>query len=274
MKKIVLLFFILITLKSLYSKTIDEIVNGFISAKMVQYEHIGRGSTKSELYQDYKLLVEMASVEKLLELSTHENPIVRCYAGWGLIDKKYENLESVFEDFLNNDAKILTQRNDILDDDKLSDEFYHRYWNFVENKSEDKMLFNLDSIILSNQNADWLLISRALENRIYPRSYHKQIEHLAFDQHDFSALFYLSNWYKAEYKEQLKIGLVEYLKSTNFKDVGVTPYFQVINELFKFNDKEIEKIIVDKLRKDTQWKFEKQRFLDLLNDNSLYEEVE
>ena len=45
----------------------------------------------------------------------------------------------------------------------------------------------------------------------------------------------------------------------------------MIEELLKYNDEEIEQIIVEKLRKDKHWEFERQRFVNLLHDNSIYE---
>ena len=45
----------------------------------------------------------------------------------------------------------------------------------------------------------------------------------------------------------------------------------MIGELLKFKDEEIEQIIVEKLRKDKHWEFDKQRFVNLLHDNSIYE---
>lgn len=71
--------------------------------------------------------------------------------------------------------------------------------------------------------------------------------------------------------EKLKPSLIKYLQTTDFKNVGVTPYYQVIEELLKYNDEEIEQIIVEKLRKDKHWEFERQRFVNLLHDNSIYE---
>ena len=257
----------------LYSQTIDEITKQFIATNEVQYEYIGFGSTKSRIYKDYLILTEIADINELVLLTNHPNAVVKCYAGWGLIDKKYPKLDSIYETYLNNDTEVMTYRIDLKSIDNLSSQFYHRYWNSLsfKDKAIDLILTKLDSITLYNPNSDWLLIRRALENRIYKKKFNKQIEYLAFEKNNRDAIFYLSNWYKAEYVDKLKPALIEYLQKTEFRQVGVTPYYQVIEELLKFRDEDVEIIIVEKLRKDQHWRCEKQRFIELLHDNSIYE---
>jgi hypothetical protein len=273
MRQIFTLIWFLILSGFSYSQSVDEIVKQFISTNEVQYEHIGFGSTKSKLYHDYLTLTQIADNNELIKLTNHNNAVVRCYAGWALIDRKYFRLDSIYQSFLNNDAEVTTYSIDIKGNDNISSEFYHRYWNSLDfkDKAKDSVLFKLDSLTLYNANSDWLLILRALDNRIYAKSYNKQIEFLAFEKNNRQAIFYLSNWYKADYVEKLKPALIKYFQTTDFKNVGVTPYYQVIEELLKYKDEEIEQIIVEKLRKDKHWEFERQRFVNLLHDNSIYE---
>lgn len=273
MKYISAILFFLTVFLPISSQTIDKIVNDFISANEVQYENIGMGSQKSPLYQSFLSLKKIATNDELLQLTQHQNPIVRCYAGWALIDKKYSNLESLFENFVNNDATVLTFNIDIKNDDKISSEFYHRYWNSIDNKnkSTNPQLFKLDSIVLFNPKSDWLLVQRSLENRISPRRFNKRIEFLAFENHNIDALLYLSNWYKAEYVKKLKTGFVDYLLKTDFKKEGVSRYYSAISELLKYHDEGIERTVLNKLRQDRRWELDKTRFVDLLHDNMIYE---
>jgi hypothetical protein len=256
-----------------YSQSVDDIVKRFIATNEVQYEHIGFGASNSKLYQDYLTLTKIADNKELIKLTNHSNAVVRCYAGWALIDIKYSRLDSIYQSFLDKDAEVTTYSIDIKNNDNISSVFYHRYWNSLDfkNKAKDSVLFKLDSLTLFNSNSDWLLILRALENRIYPKTYNKQIEYLAFEKNNRDAIFYLSNWHKAEYVDKLKPALIKYLQTTDFKDVGITPYYHVIEELLKFKDEEIEQLIVEKLRNDKHWEFDKQRFVNLLHDNSIYE---
>lgn len=273
MRHIITLFFALCINGYIYSQSVDEIVNRLVATNEVQYEDVGFDSHNSKIYQDFLTLTKIAEIKELVKLIDHKNAVVRCYAGWGLIDRKYSRLDSIYLSFLNNDAEVSTYSIDIKDRVKISSEFYHRYWSSLDfkQKATDPVLIKLDSLSLYNANTDWLLISRALENRIYQRTYNKHIEYLAFNKLNIDAIFYLSNWYKAEYIERLKPVLIQYLQTTNFKTVGVTPYYHVVEELLKYKDEEINQKIVERLRKDKHWEFEKARFINLLDDNSIYE---
>jgi hypothetical protein len=94
---------------------------------------------------------------------------------------------------------------------------------------------------------------------------------LAFHEHNKSAIFYLSDWYKAEYHEELKTALIEYINKTEFEKAGVGTYYQVIFELLSFRDEKIEAVVVNKLRTEFHWENDRQRFISLLNDHGIYE---
>lgn len=273
MRYLFILLLIFSFVEQLQSQTIAEIVNRFKTAKELEFEDVGLASTKSELYQDFLKLVRLANAGTLIKLTKHESPIVRCYAGWGIIDKKYPNLAEVYVSFLENDINVDYATLDMGDRDKISSLFYHRYWNKIDykKKATDKILFTLDSISLYNPHSNWLLITRALENRIYPYSFNKQIEYLAFNKKEQSALFYLSNWFKAFYVNRLKAAFISYLNTTSFKNVGADIYYNVVNELLKFKDVNINKIIIKKLQRDKHWECDKKRFEDLLSNYGIYE---
>jgi hypothetical protein len=264
------LFFLSIT--NLKAQSVNQIVKSFIEADEVHSQRISIGY-ESPIYKNFERLIEIASIEELIELTQHDNPVVQTYAGWALIEKSYGRVAEVFSFFLKNDKEVNTYVADMKDKDYLSSIFYHRYWNSLETASreQDNTLFKMDSILLYHHNPDWLLILRALENRIYPRKFHPRIEYLAFEKLDKNALFYLSNWHKAEYRDQLKAGLIRYLQETNFKNVGVTGYYEVIRELLQFREDNINAIVVEKLRTDKHWEHQRKWFVDLLTDNSIYE---
>lgn len=254
-------------------KSVEEIVVRFIAANEVQYEHIGMGSTQSKLYQDFLILKKIARTDELTSLSKHPDAVVRCYAGWALIDRKYSRLDNIYLSFLNRDTEIFQYSVDVVSPSTVAVEFYHRYWNSLEykEKATDPLLLKLDSLTLYNEKAHWGLILRAMENRVYPRSYHKQIEYLAFDKRDIHAIYYLSNWYKAEYIDRLKPALAAYLQNTDFEDVGVDYYYKIVEQLLMFRDEGIKKIVIEKLKKDKFWKHDTQHFLDLLMNYNIFE---
>ncbi|EOZ96504.1 hypothetical protein A33Q_2274 [Indibacter alkaliphilus LW1] len=271
MKHTSLTIIILFLFNLAWSQDSDKIIKSFIQIGEVQYEYIGYN--KSELYRAFEKLRDNSDLEYLVELTTHENPIVKCYASWALADRDYPQLDKVMKSFLAKDETFTIHTMDIKDSEKLSVSFYHRYWNRLtqQEKEKDEKIQRLDSIILYSPNTDRLLTLRVLENRIYPQKYHPRIEELAFNEHNKSAIFYLSNWYKAEYHQDLKTALIEYLKDTEFKNVGVREYYQVIFELLNFRNEKTKAVVVNRLRTDLHWKNDRQRFISLLQDHSIYE---
>jgi hypothetical protein len=158
----------------------------------------------------------------------------------------------------------------------ISCELYHRYWNSVSKRgmATDKMLLQMDSIILYNDSPYWLLTTRALENRVYPSSYKSRIRQLAFEKGNRDAVYYLCNWYKADNYNDLKQALIKYLQRTDFSKTGTTDYYKTVEELLKFGGNDIEKIITQKLQKDKHWKYEEAKFRSLLEENSVVVNVD
>lgn len=271
MKHTFLTIILLLLFNLVWSQDTDKIIKRFIQADEVQYEFVGY--LKSELYQDFEKLRDNSDLEYLVELTAHKNSIVKCYASWALADRDYPQIDEVLKSFLAKDDTFTMHTADMKDFESLSVSLYHRYWNRLnpQEKEKDEKIQKLDSIILYSPNTDWLLTLRAFDNRIYPRSFHPRIEELAFDEHNQSAIFYLSNWYKAEYHQELKTALIEYLNKTEFENVGVGEYYQVILELLNFRDEKIEAVVVNKLRTDFHWENDRQRFISLLHDHSIYE---
>lgn len=254
-------------------ENLKGIVKNIAAINEVQQEHIGIGGTESENYQNFLQLKKAATTDELVNLTNDTNNVVACYASWALADKSYSNLSDIFTHFLRKDKTVKTFSGCIKSVDNISSELYHRYWNNVNDKlkATDKLLLKLDSIVLYSDNSYWLLMTRAFENRVYPASYKNRIENLAFKQGNREALFYLCNWYRADNYDNIKKSLMTYLKRTDFSTTGTTDYYRTLDELLKFRDSEIEKLIIQKLKKDKHWKSEEQKFKSLLDDYSIYE---
>lgn len=252
---------------------LKNIVDNIAKVNEVQGEHIGNAGSESENYKNFKQLKEIATTEELVQLTNNKNPAVACYAGWALADKSYKDLSSIFKKFIIHNRQVETFSGCIKSQESISSELYHRYWNNIDNtkKSTDKTLIQLDSIVLYSYNPYWLLMTRALDNRVYQEPYKKQIVFLAFEQGNRDAIFYLCNWHKAEYADEIKVSLVQYLNRTNFKNTGIIDYYKTVEELLKFKDSKIEKLVIAKMKKDRHWEMERQRFKYLLEDYYIYD---
>ena len=262
---------LIISITSVYGQSVKQIVNKISKIDEVQYEHVGIAGILSENYINFENLKKKADIDTLLKLSENENNVISCYAIWGLIDKKYSDILSILAKYINSDKKVKTFNGCIKSEDNLSNEVYNRFWNKTTNKVENKTLMSLDSLIIYNNKPYSFLLSRALKNRVYPKIYNQRIAVLAFDKENKDAIFYLSNWYKAEYINQIREALIKYLNNTDFKNIGINTYYETINELLKFNDDKLVTIILEKLNKDKSWKPAEEKFKFLLYHYSIYE---
>jgi hypothetical protein len=254
-------------------KKLSDIVARIAKINEVQSAHIGFAGVKSDNYSNFLELKKIATTDDLLILTDNRNAVVACYAGLALADRSFPDLKTIFLKFLRQKRAVTTINGCTISKDDISNELYHRYWNNVADKAKvnDKLLLQLDSIILYNDYSHWLLMVRAFKNRIYPASHKNRIEELAFKHDNREALFYLCTWYRADHYVNIKQSLITYLKKTDFKKTGISDYYRTLDELLKFKDSEIETIIVQKLKKDKHWKHEEQRFISLLGDYSIYE---
>ncbi len=138
------------------------------SVNELHFRHIGIGFEDSDQFARYEKLSASSTTKELLPLARHQNLVVRCYAAWALVDKKYEDLDALFREFLDEKEEVIVYSVCLKDSDPISSVLYHRYFNSVETpkKETDPLLIRLDNIILNNfPKADRLLIHRALENR-------------------------------------------------------------------------------------------------------------
>ncbi|MGB3181004.1 MAG: hypothetical protein WBB45_06420 [Cyclobacteriaceae bacterium] len=77
------------------------------------------------------------------------------------------------------DKKVKTISGCIKPEDYLSSEFYHRFWGKTEDKRMNPALLKPDSLIIYHRKPNWLLPTRALENRVYPKTFNQRIAILA-----------------------------------------------------------------------------------------------
>lgn len=270
MKKIILIFLLLGALQS-YCKNIDSIISDIVKVNIVQHEYIGMVGRPSENYSNYRSLCLYADTNKLVELLNHENNVVVCYASWGLIQKKYSQLPSIFRMFLDSDKIVKRQSGCILSEDSMSSIFYHRFWNSISNKANDGDLIEMDNMILSETNPYWLLLGRALENRVYSKSQCMRIADLAFGKDYDVAANYLSNWYKADYKDELKSYYLNKLDDDEtISDLSI--YYSTVKNLLSFNDPLIREKVIKRLEENQEWNtlFSAEQMNGLLMEYHIY----
>lgn len=273
--KIALLSITVLTLSFTTScgQTTTEIVDEIAERNLVEHEIVGFSAQRSENYKNFEKLKKTANLFSLVELTAHRNSVVSCYAAWALIDKGYSDLPSIFSQFLKTDRSVETFSGCIMSTDNLSSSFYSRFWHQTKDKKGNQILQTLDSLIIYDNRPGWHLLERALKNRLYPRRYNQRIATLAFEEGYTDAISYLSNWYKAEYKEEIQQVLIKRLLNTEFSNLDVNIYYETVAELLDHNDDNIKQVVMEKLRDDRNWENDKEKFLILFKQHSIHERM-
>jgi hypothetical protein len=270
MKNFLLIFLIFLSTNSC-SQNLDGLICDISDSNIVEYEHVGIGGWIGQNYRNFEELSKKANINQLKELLNHENPVVTCYSSWALIEKEYENLPEIFQILIEDNREVKTHSGCIISRDNLASEFYHRYWNSVQMSSgKDEVLFELDKIVLKLENPDWLLLKRALDNRVYNEEFKNIIYNLGFEKNYKEAIFYLCNWHRSEYNYELQLFIIEELKKTEFKGTNSSTYYKYFDELIKFKNKDVNDFILHKYRTDKPNINEIENFKSLLERNNLF----
>ena len=74
------------------NKNVDSLIAGIIKTDYVYEKHIGIAGMYPEQYARFERLTELIDQREMLELTKHENPIIRVYAFKGLFLEKSKYL--------------------------------------------------------------------------------------------------------------------------------------------------------------------------------------
>jgi len=203
-------------------KDVPTLVDSIAKENIVECEVVGITGSPSSIYKEFERLKTNASKEELFQLMNHDSLAVVSYSSYALIDRNIIAPSKLLERFVNEEENVSTFCGCIMSEESISSLIYHRYWNTrieypddedYENYiiNDSKELQKMDSLILYSKKPDWILLSRAFENRIYSNEYNSKIEEWAFQKRDFYALKYVFNNLLKGNKENLEFLLNEYL---------------------------------------------------------------
>ena len=237
------------------SKDVPEYLKSIVLniSKINGYENgvLAKGQIKAANFENFKKLKSLASTKDLVLLTKNKNNVVALYAAIALSEARYSDIDKVFLDFLNNrKSKVETQNGCVISKEMIAVPFYKNY--LFSEKKEEKLLRKLDSLVLYNTSEEALL-GYAFENRLYPNHFKKQIEKLAFVDKNKDAIIYLSNWYKADYNQKLQL---EFKSLLNKDSLNYYQFETYIKELANFRNPTNKEFILQKLKKDTIWKYD------------------
>lgn len=198
----------------------DQLIERLAIGNVVECEHVGFGGGHSEVYETFEKLKSKASKEKMMSLLSHDSMSVVVYAAYALIDNDQVPPDSLLQVFIDHDEYVEYFCGCLLTSSSLSSLIYHRYWNnksvhFDDNGEimiiDSPNLLKMDSVILFSSNPDWLILSRALENRIYPERLNKRIKEIAFVKGNIQALEYVFRTLRSSNENDLIKSLEKYI---------------------------------------------------------------
>lgn len=80
---------------SVIPEHILQLVDSLSAVNQIHGPYVGFDGETTSQYQNFKKLSELACTDELLELTNHDNAVVRGYAFWALARQQYEGLDSV-----------------------------------------------------------------------------------------------------------------------------------------------------------------------------------
>lgn len=221
------------------SNVTKGIIKEISKEDQIHDSYVGLGGVMTDHYLNFVKLRDHATMDDLVNLTKSKNKVVACYAAWALCDKKYNNIESIFEYFLNKNQSVKVSRGCIIGKDKISSEVYHRIFNakyLSPDWRRDSIYYTsklslLDSIILYNKNSTRLLIHRALDAKQPKLENYSQIKKLAFRKKNEDALIAL-----AKFNNENDIPKIKKTKTNSFLAIAEFPHSDFWDFLLTFEE--------------------------------------
>ncbi len=247
---------------------LDTLVASIAAENRVDSRGVGIAGERTAQYDRFISLTQWP-IPDLRRLTGHSNLAVRCYAGWALAEKEYPGLDTVLVEFLKEKEMVETFSGCIRSQDPLASELYHAYWNHLRLRERgvpevaalnDPLMFRMDSIVLYSKGAYWLLLSRALENRVYPTRFNERISALAFREKDLDAVYYLFRNAKETYEKELGAALADQLRKPK---LWPSEYLDVANMILGSDNPKLKDELLKRMRTKGNWKHSLEEFEDL-----------
>ena len=224
-----------------------------------------------ENFKNFELLKKKTKTDYLLKLTDSQNPVLATYASFGLIDKKYKNIFSIYQKFIGNDRPVVTLSGCIGDQSTSSTEFYFYYKSSLEKSkiATNKNLIKMDSIILTNKNTHKDIIGIVLKNRKYEEKYMPQIEYFAFEKEYLSAINYIISLNNPKYENQIKNVMLNIVMKADLSSIDLNDYKFFVDKLLTYNDNEINFKIISMIKSNDFNPSVKPDFVELLKKHNL-----
>jgi hypothetical protein len=228
------------------SEKVQRIVKDIAKENVLMSSAVGYAGTKPKQYERFEDLKEIATVSELIELTNHDNAVVRCYAFWDLIYKDSTHIYDIVKRHLNDNEFVSTQFGCIGSGEKVGD-FYLSlvsppYYDDKSYQLSDSQLNEINEILLTTDNQN-LYAKKDLLTKIEPsEDKYEQIRKIVVEEKSPQSILALS-----KYQKQQDIEIIERLfddpetEYWAFRCVQFFPDTVFYKYLLDWHKKEIEK---------------------------------
>ncbi|GAB5464739.1 MAG: hypothetical protein Kapaf2KO_01750 [Candidatus Kapaibacteriales bacterium] len=142
--------------QAIISNETSAIVDELQKQNIVMGRAIGDGGERPKQYDNFIKLKSTATIDELLALTNHKNPVVRCYLFWALSYHHLVDLKPIIYSHITDDEEVATMFGCFSLNEKVGDFFINTvtYGSFdLKTKKLDSAQFTiLDSILINTQN--------------------------------------------------------------------------------------------------------------------------
>lgn len=292
-KKTVSILFLL-TIFISFSQSKEQLIDTILKSEILESDCVGVGCGLGQQYLNFQTLKKLISKEELIDLTKHENPILRMYASIDLIESESNkgNVVDLFKFELKKKDTIARVKGCLTQDELTYSIIYNTYRGKIfyydglydlnlsaEDAQikqerliiEDGNLEIMDRIIINSvTDLNFVLYERAFEFRKYSGNDLERVSELAFEKNNASALMYLKFVHPESYDAKIDKYLRTDFISANFDSPnGVFYLYSIIEYLLETENKEFRKIVVEKLKRNDSWKSDKAWFQNILENYGL-----
>lgn len=122
---------------------------------------------------------------------------------------------------------------------------------------DDPLMFRMDSIVLYSKGAYWLLLTRALENRVYPTRFNKRIAELAFRENGWMRCTISTAMQGGRSRTILRSALAAQLQK---QMLWPSEYLDVATMVLGFDDPVLQDKLLKRMKSKDNWKHSKAEF--------------
>jgi hypothetical protein len=290
MKKM-LLFILLLVGTFALAQTKQQLMDSIVARNELNDECRWMNCKEWEPYDSWQKLLKKINEGELVSLSKNNNAVLRMFATRELILSGKGDASGFLSDELKRNERVREVVACLIGDDYTYHVVYFDYWNKIRieardaAKSDDEELVNnaiaervwqdsemaqLDSLVIEQDNVEWLIYNKAFTNRKFDARYLPRIEQLAFRQHNMYALDHLQRHYNEKYKEQIaSYWQNDFLKAEFGGENGIYYYNAAIEILLDTKDLNYKNIAIAKLKNDRSWEEHEAWFENTLGDYGL-----